>query len=79
MVNSSVVLCILGFPRSTSFACRIHVKLLPGVSQLAAEKVPSQKERIVFQTSFFRGENVNLHGCTSSTNSVHDALFVSQR
>ena len=36
----------------------------PWKFNLAPENIPSQKERIVFHPSFFRGELLNFGGCT---------------
>ena len=34
----------------------------PEVEQLVPEKLPSQKDRMIFQPSFFRGELLNFKG-----------------
>ena len=42
---------------------------------IMGEKIPSQKERIVFQPSFYKGRAVKLQGCTALKITVGGCAF----
>ena len=54
--------CSWYFFLKTIPTCNTQSEVTPWKFNIAPEKSPSQEERLVFQPSFFRGENVKLLG-----------------